>query len=225
MSRSGPTLRRDPRGYGYAKFNGVKLNFGPFDDPRSHAEFASVKNAWLENGRRLPSERPEDTPPLGVGQVAERYLAHLRERHDEAWRKNNEPRHLLALRPLRAPFEQFPAREFSPKRLKEVRRRMIDSGTLCRKEINERIRTIQRMFRWAVSEELVPTGIRHGLEAVDALRAGEFGVRESRTRESIDAEAVQATLPYLGRQVSAIVQLLLRTGARPSEILNLRPMD
>ncbi|QDT64903.1 hypothetical protein V22_21460 [Calycomorphotria hydatis] len=43
---------------------------------------------------------------------------------------------------------------------------MIDQQDLCRTEVNKRIGQVKRFFRWAVSEELVPPSLAHGLDSV-----------------------------------------------------------
>ncbi|MHC4554729.1 MAG: hypothetical protein ACYSUS_05450, partial [Planctomycetota bacterium] len=52
--------------------------------------------------------------------------------------------------------------EFGPLRLKEVREAMIDKNW-CRTLVNQRVGIIRRMFKWAVSEQMVSAVILHGL--------------------------------------------------------------
>ena len=42
MSNDGPRLRRCPRGYAYAKFNGRKMHFGRYEDPVVSENWAGV---------------------------------------------------------------------------------------------------------------------------------------------------------------------------------------
>ena len=51
---------------------------------------------------------------------------------------------------------------------------MIKQG-LARGVVNHRISRIKRMFKWAVAEELVPSAVFHGLQAVSGLRYGRSG--------------------------------------------------
>ena len=80
-----------------------------------------------------------------------------RQHADGYYRKNGEPTGeatviRYAIRPLREMFGETATAEFGPKKLKEVRQRMVDSG-LCRNECNRRTRIIVRAFRWAVQEK------------------------------------------------------------------------
>ncbi len=65
----------------------------------------------------------------------------------------------------------------------------------------------------------------HGLQAVEPLARGEYGVREGETRGPVDEETFWATLEHLSPVVRDICEMLWWTGCRPSEILNLGPRD
>ena len=171
---------------------------------------------------RSSSTSPRSCP---IAQLCDDYVAHLRRRHDEKWIANNLGRVELALGPLRELFGPEEASKFSPKRLVAVRDRMIDSGKLCRREINSRVRSIRRAFGWAVADEKVPPSIAHGLDQVEALKEGDYGTREGREVRPVARDVVDATLPHLPKPVAALVELMWWTGARPSELFGLRPKD
>jgi hypothetical protein len=77
-----------------------------------------------------------------------------------------EPVHIkCTLEVLLECFPALPVDEFGPLRLKEVREAMIEKKW-CRNQINQRIGRIRRMFKWAVSEQIVSPVILHGLQAV-----------------------------------------------------------
>ncbi len=61
------------------------------------------------------------------------------------------------------------ASDFGPKRLKAVRQQMIDKNW-CRSHINKQVDRIRRIFKWGVSEELVPGTV------YEALRTAAAGV-------------------------------------------------
>ena len=58
--------------------------------------------------------------------------------------------------PLRRLYDDLPAADLSPMKLKAVRETMIVAGLTCRTTINSRIGRIKRAFRWGVEAELVP---------------------------------------------------------------------
>jgi integrase len=101
---------------------------------------------------------------------------------------------------------------------------MIDSG-LCRNEVNKRVGKVKRAFKWAVSEEMVPPSVYHGLQAVSGLRHGRADVRESEPVRPVPDAFVDALRPHLSRQVWAMVQLQRLTAMRPGEVVAMRTLD
>ena len=195
----------------YATFNGVKEWFGRADDPQTQVRFAARRLQWWANGRK-PEEVDEDVAGLTVREVVARYVRHLEEKYDADWHRRNEVRLRLALDALLTMHGRTPAAEFSPKRLKAVRHSMIATKALCRSEINARVQIQRKAFKWAASDELVPASVWHGLQAVDHLLAGEFGVREGKPRGPVAEDVVFATLPHLHPVAAALVELLWHVG-------------
>lgn len=97
-----------------------------------------------------------------------------------------------------------------------------EKKALCRKVINQRIDHIKRLFKWAVSEELVPSSVYEALRTVAGLRRGHPGTREKRKVKPVSQEHVDAVLPFLAPQVAAMVQLQPLMGARETEICLMR---
>ena len=128
----------------------------------------------------------------------------------------------LALRPLRKLYGKMLATEFGPKKLKLVRQHMIDVEDLSRGVVNHRTNRIKRVFRWATEEELVPSSIYHGLQAVAGLRYGKTRARETEPVRQVEPKWIEATLPYVARQVSTMIQLQRLGGMRPGEVVRLR---
>jgi integrase len=93
---------------------------------------------------------------------------------------------------------------------------------LSRKVINQRIDHIRRVFKWAVSEELVPSSVYEALKTVAGLRRGRCGTYDKPKVRPVPAEHVEAVLPFLCPQVAAMVQLQRLMGARETEICVIR---
>ncbi len=129
-----------------------------------------------------------------------------------------------ALKPLVELFPNLPIEEFGPLRLKEVRQRMIESG-YCRKLINKRISIIRRMFKWAVSDQIISAVILHALQSVVGLKRGRSKAKESKRVLPVEKKYVYMVLPYTTRVVAAMVKLQLLTGMRPGEVVIMRPCD
>lgn len=93
---------------------------------------------------------------------------------------------------------------------------------LSRRVINQRIDHIRRVFKWAVSEELVPSSVYEALKTVAGLRRGRCGTYDRPKKRAVRAEHVEAVLPFLCPQVAAMVRLQQLIGARETEICVIR---
>src|SRR5690606_27806685 len=80
-------------------------------------------------------------------------------------------------------------------------------------------------FKWGVAEEIIAPSIYHGLFAVTGLTYGRSDARETDPVRPVDDAHIDRTLPYLHRQVRAMVQLQRLTGMRPCEVVLMRPVD
>ena len=111
-----------------------------------------------------------------------------------------------------------------PLALKSVRQSMIEARR-CRTLINKDVNRIKGMFRWAVEQELLPVSVHQALRAVAGLRQGRSEAKEVEPVEPVAEEDVAKTLPHLSAQVASMVRLQLLTGARPGEVVMMRPGD
>ncbi len=145
------------------------------------------------------------------------------------YRKDGKPTEELnnmrhAVRHLKALYGRTAASDFGPRELKVVRQAMIDSG-LSRGVVNSRVNRIRRVFRWAVSEGLVPPSLYHGLQSVSGLQRGRTEARETAPILPVGDDVVDATLPFLTPVVADMVRFQRLVGCRPSEVCIVRPCD
>jgi integrase len=98
---------------------------------------------------------------------------------------------------------------------------MIDADW-CRGVVNRRVARIVRMYKWAVSEELIPENTHRALTTVRGLEKGRTEARETEPVKPVSDADVEATLPHVLPPVRAMVQLQRLTGARPGEVCLLR---
>ncbi len=130
----------------------------------------------------------------------------------------------LALRPLRRLYGRQPVTEFGPLKLKAVRDEMVKAGW-CRRQINHQIGRIKRMFRWATENEIVPASILHAIASVAGLKQGRTPAPDHDPVRPAPDDLVEAVLPFVSKQVKAMIQLQLLTGMRPGEVTMMRAAD
>ena len=221
-------------------------SLGRYGSPESHAEHARLvaewRAAWAEH-----AEAPALAPAGPVRTVAEliaRFWRHAEQhyRKPDGTPKGELANYRAALRPLLRLYGHTPSADFGPRALKALRGAMARGDWRtpedrarceregrppgwCRRTCNRNLKRIKLLFRWAESEELVPRGTHHALATVPGLAAGEGGVRESDDVPPVPAADLERTLPHCNHVVAALVRLQLLTGARPGELVRLRPCD
>jgi integrase len=204
-----------PTGQAVVTLNGRDIYLGKHGTLESRAAYDRTIAEWLAQGR---SYRGADGRT--INEVVAAYLSYV-----DGYYTSAEPACIrLSLRPLRALYGSTPASEFGPLKLKIVRQAFIDAE-LCRAEVNKRTRRIVRMFKWAVAEELIAASVHHALKAVDGIRRGREGVRESKPVRPVADNHVDAIQPYVAPQIWAMIELQRLTGARPGEICSIRTID
>jgi len=96
---------------------------------------------------------------------------------------------------------------------------------LARGVVNKRLSRIKRVFKWGVSEQLVPVATYQALATVEGLRRGRSEARETKPVKPVAMAFVEQTLPHLWGPVPAMVELQLATGMRPGELVVMRGID
>lgn len=220
-----PAYRRQHKKSGtdlaFVRLDGKRIYLGTYDSPESRARYHQVIGEWEMAGRLLPS------PPerITVAEVARQYLTWAKTYYVKHGRPTSEPDNIiLAIRPLLEMFGKTHAAQFGPKSLKLVRQKMIEKKSV-RKYINRHVDRIKRMFKWAVAEELVPRDLYEGLRALAGLRFGRCGADDNPPVPPAPLELVEPVKPHVSRQVAVMIDLQLLTGARPGEIVLMRPCD
>jgi integrase len=125
-------------------------------------------------------------------------------------------------KPVRVP-EPVPVPPPEPGEKKKRKRTLPDM--LCRGTVNKHVHRVRRMFRWAVSQELLPASVWQALLSVPALRRGAKNVRDRDPVRAVTRADVDAVLPKLSPQLRGVVELMWNCGCRPGEALQIRLMD
>jgi integrase len=208
------------------KYRDVLL--GPYDSEQSKQEYARVLlELSSAGGLASPAKTGEHFRDISVTEMCLRFWKHAKRHYRRVDGSLSEELHNFrySLAPLVNVYGHAAATQFGPLALKALRQQMIDSGKLCRRTINHRIEHIKRLFKWATSEELVPTSSYEGMRTVAGLRKGHAGTFDHPKVKPVPQEMIDAVLPFLPPQVAAMVRLQALLGTRPGEICRIRGRD
>lgn len=213
-----PKLRlHKATGQAVVTLDGKDHYLGQHSSPKSRERYDRLITKWLANGRRLLTTTLSDLT------VTELISAYWRDASTN-YQSNHLHKIKVGLRPLKRLYGSTKANEFGPLALQLVRQSMIDAG-LARTTINATIILIRGVFKWGVAHQLVEPGVLQGLQAVNGLRRGRTDAREPEPVKPVPQAYIDAIQPYVSRQVWALVQLQLLTGARAGELVGIRPVD
>jgi len=209
-------------GQGYVNVEGRRIYLGLDGKPETTQRYHQFIAEWMAAGCQ-PRIAPNE---ITVKEVIARYWIYANQYYRNAdGSVSTEIKNVrLALRPVNELYSMTKATQFGPVALRAVRQKMIERG-MCRGSINRQIGRVKRVFKWAVSEELIPGEVYHALQAVPGLRRGRCEARESDPIKPVPDEHINAIRPFVGKQVWAIIQLQLLTAARAGEITTIRPID
>jgi integrase len=156
-----------------------------------------------------------------IASLTARYLHYV----DGYYINSKEPQDIrYSLKPLTAMYGCLPVAEFGPLKLIDLRDHMI-ALDWSRKLINQRMGRIKRMFKWAVSRQMVSPVVYQGLMTVEGLKYGRSAARENPKRKPVAEQHVYAVLGHTTPVVAAMIELQLLTGMRPGEMVAIRPCD
>lgn len=195
-----------------------EVYLGKHGSPESHQRYAEAISRWQSRQTEAPKE-------ITVRHLTVVYLKFAESYYIKDGKPTTEVQTIRdALKRLNRLHRNQQAEKFTPKMLKALQNACIDDG-LSRTTINATVARVRRMFRWAVSEELVPTSVIVGLDTVRDLCKGRTPAKEPEPVRPVSTEHINLTLPKLPRQVRDMVRLQLLCGCRPAEITILRPCD
>lgn len=230
-------------------FRSEVIFLGPYGSRQSHAKYQDVLKLWHED--RHNESGPKDAPspsskeaivdsvttdtlrqnrsvgaPVTVNELVLVYRRHTY----QYYRKNGEITREATiiddvLRFLRKHHGTTYLDKFGPVALAALREGMISDLDWSRKHLNKQVRRLVAMFTWAAGQELVDPSVPVALKSLSGLKKGRTTARESEGVVCVDDAVVDATLQHLPEIIADVVRLQRLTGARPSEICDLRPCD
>jgi integrase len=218
-----PKLRHHKAtGQAYAVLNKKYIFFGLYGTPEATQKYHQTIAEWLAAGKHV-GQSPDD---ITINEIIARFWKYaqgyyVRPDGTPTYEINNFRQ---ALRPLQVLYGATRAAEFGPRALAAVRHKMVQAAW-CRSNINKMVGRIKLMFRWAAEKELIAASVYHGLQTVRGLPKGRSEAKETTPVGPAPQEYIYAVEPYVSRQVWALIQLQLLTGARSGELVIMRPCD
>ncbi|GAB4550492.1 MAG: site-specific integrase [Phycisphaerales bacterium] len=209
---------------------------GEYGTPESRELYYRVLAEYESLGRRLPD-------PLGAAPAAASPTTggpDIDELALEYWRRVAReflPKRCNAikatLRLLRQMDGSTRVAQYGPKRLRLLREAMIAGDPAAspprrpwsRTTVNDRVRIVVAVFRWGVTQEIVPASVADALGMLDPLKRGRSRAKEGKKVGPVPEFLLESTVPRLPSPVRAMVRLQLLTGARPGEVVGLRGCD
>ncbi|VTT98879.1 catalytic phage domain protein : Uncharacterized protein OS=Rhodopirellula sp. SWK7 GN=RRSWK_05083 PE=4 SV=1: Phage_integrase [Gemmataceae bacterium] len=194
---------------------------GTFNSPESVAAYKRFVAEFAVSPVSAAPIKGEVT----IDYVLAAYLDRARQEYLSDGQPTDEIRHIeTVIRAVHEVYGTTPAERFGPRELKAVRQTFI-ARRWCRKTVNAQTNRVRRIFKWAVSEEMVPPSVYHGLQCVDGLGVGSKEARDHDPVRPVDTQTIAATLPYLNRHVAGLIRFMSYTGCRPSEAARVRRTD
>jgi hypothetical protein len=151
--------------------------------PDAEKKYQRLIGEWLSDGLqplKTVKEREESQEELTVAELCAAYIRHADATYIKDGAPTTEPHQVrLALRPVIERYGTLNVEDFGPKCLRAVRAEYVAKGWV-RYTINMAVRRIRQAFRWAVGREMIRPEVAFALTAVEGLKPGQAGVRESK---------------------------------------------
>lgn len=218
-----PKYRRHKSGQAFVQVKGERFYIG------KHGTEESIERYNRFVAELTASPTPESVTPNScvvrgalVVELCAAYLRWALEYYGET--SGSMDRVKVSLRVLRETHSPVPVTEFGPLALQSIQQRL-EAQEHSRRYVNHLTSAICRVFKWGVTQEMVPEHIYRALATVPGLRRGKCKARESAPVQPVAEADVQATLPHLSPIVANMVRFQRLTGCRPGEVAVIRPTD
>lgn len=125
-------------------------------------------------------------------------------------------------------YAELPVSEFGPSQFKAVRESIlrqvnpVSKRMRSRRHVNQMMKRIARMFKWAAGEAMIPASIYESIRLVPSLKRGRTEAPESKPVLSVAQSDIDKTLLHLPETVADMVSVQLLCGCRPGELCRLK---
>jgi integrase len=212
-----------PSGQAVAYVKRKPVYLGPHGSPESKTRFAELLEKLATGSQDAPAPPKAAAPTMYLNDLCVRFVA----KEFPRLSKSEKDCFRSAIRVARKLFGETPVSDFGPVRFRVMRDAMVDGDKEAgrqpwtRRTANRQSKRIRQIIRWGVSWELVTADVLARLETVKALAVGETETDDPPPREAAPQADIDAVREKLKPHHRDVFDLLLLTGARPGEILNL----
>lgn len=206
--------------------NGQDHWLGKWDTPESREKYDRLIAQWLANGRQLPTALARKPADLTVVELLDVYWQHAQTyyRHPDGTPTDEQGCIAGAIKILNELYGTTAAADFGPLALDALRAHMIRLGW-CRNYINAQIGRVRRIFKFAVSKELIDQSVYAAICTLAPLLAGRSQARDTKPVQSVDPEIVKATKAKCPPVLKDMIELQEITGMRSGELVIMRAVD
>ncbi len=241
-----PARRYHMSGQSVVTIAGRDYYLGPHDSPESIARYAVLIGIYQQNGLSVPEglevadlepqvatmlaalgspaaqQADQTNAPILVRHLTAAYREHAKKKYAS---DNTTYRRVVAVCDELDRHEgDTQAERFGPLKLQEQRDRWV-ARSISRPYVNLLVREVRRIWKHAVSQELVGESAWNRLGSVEALREGQTEAPEPDPVMPVPLDVVRATAKHLPPVVRDMIRVQVATGMRPSEVCRMRPMD
>jgi len=219
----------------YVLLDGVRHYCGIYGTDAAQKQFARIMADFYAKGSATPAPAEERL----VVELLDRFNVHAKSYYMDRNTGHISMIHVI-IRDMNFLYGSLPVASFGPLHLEALRQEWQEPNRLLeleeyqkktgmrtrsRKTLNKMVRFVQLIFKWGTSKELVPAMVHHALTTVSPLKAGRTTAPETGKVQPVWDAHIDKVKALLPRPLVALVDLQLLSGARPGELLRLRPCD
>jgi integrase len=231
-----PTIYHHASGQARIRINGDDYYLGAYGSPEAAERYREIV-LRVEAGLPAVEAPTASADQITVGEAVARFVPWM-EQHYHGGTEIREYR--LTLAPLLRLYGSRPVAELTLDRLETLRAAVLTGSwrtaeeredlqsnhqTVCRKTTNQRLGRILRCLKWLKARKLIPASVYEDCSNLEPLTPGAAHAVDYDDIPPVPEDDLAATLVHLSPIVRAIAETQLLTGARPGEILRLRPCD
>lgn len=209
-------------GLGRVRLSGADHYTGKWGTNEAEIRYLQLLAEWRSNGCQPIVRKIEDN--LNLNHLAAAFEQHARTYYPQRGRSHERRNFQDALRTMIALYGMTPVGSIGALQMRSARDAMVQTG-LARTTINARMRRIRQVFKWGVSEGLVPAAVLPAIGSVAPLRAGRTIAPEPEPVGPVPDQHIEAVLPHVSPAVATMIQVQLLTGMRPGELVTMKSSE